>query len=63
MAQRPWIVPIPGTTQYPHLIENVGAAKIHLSTDELREIDAGLAKITLQGDRADPFTSSQFDRS
>lgn len=63
MAQRPWIVPIPGTTQYPHLIENVGAPKIHLSTDELHEIDAGLAKITLQGDRADPFTSSQFDRS
>lgn len=63
MAQRPWIVPIPGTTQYPHLIENVGAPKVQLSVEELREIDAGLAKITLRGYRADPFTESQFDRS
>lgn len=63
MAQRPWIVPIPGTTQYPHLIENVGAPKILLTSDELREIDDGLAKITLRGGRADPFTESQFDRT
>lgn len=63
MAQRPWIVPIPGTTQYPHLIENVGAPKVHLTDDELREIDAGLARITLVGGRADPFTESQFDHS
>lgn len=63
MAQRPWIVPIPGTTQYPHLIENVGAPKVQLTADELREIDAGLTKITLSGGRADPFTESQFDHS
>lgn len=63
MAQRPWIVPIPGTTQYPHLIENIGAPKVPLTDDELREIDAALAKITVQGDRADPFTESQFDKS
>ncbi|MCL6746983.1 aldo/keto reductase [Kosakonia sp. R1.Fl] len=63
MAQRPWIVPIPGTTQYPHLIENVGAPKILLTSDELREIDDGLAQITLRGGRADPFTESQFDRT
>ncbi|VTN34696.1 putative dehydrogenase [Klebsiella pneumoniae] len=62
MAQRPWIVPIPGTTQYPHLIENSGAPQVRLTDSELREIDAALAKIPLQGGRADPFTESQFDK-
>lgn len=52
MAQRPWIVPIPGTTQYPHLIENSGAPQVRLTDSELREIDAALAKIPLQGGRA-----------
>ena len=56
MAQRPWIVPIPGTTQYPHLIENSGAPQVRLTDSELREIDAALAKIPLQGGRADPFS-------
>ena len=63
MSQRPWIHPIPGTTQYPHLIENVGASSVPLTADELQEIDAGLARIALHGGRADPFTESQFDRS
>lgn len=63
MAQRPWIVPIPGTTQYPHLFENIGAPGVKLSADDLREIDAGLTRITLRGGRADPFTESQFDHS
>lgn len=58
-----WIVPIPGTTQYPHLIENSGAPQVRLTDSELREIDAALAKIPLQGGRADPFTESQFDKS
>lgn len=57
------IVPIPGTTQYPHLIENSGAPQVRLTDRELREIDAALAKIPLQGGRADPFTESQFDKS
>lgn len=57
------IVPIPGTTQYPHLIENSGAPQVRLTDSELREIDAALAKIPLQGGRADPFTESQFDKS
>ncbi len=60
MAQRPWIVPIPGTTQYPHLIENSGAPQVRLTDSELREIDAALAKIPLQGGRADPFTESHL---
>lgn len=54
--------PHPGTTQYPHLIENSGAPQVRLTDSELREIDAALAKIPLQGGRADPFTESQFDK-
>lgn len=63
MAQRPWIVPIPGTTQYPHLIENIGATKTQLTADELQEINASLAHISMHGGRADPYTESQFDHS
>lgn len=62
LAQRPWIVPIPGTTQYMHLAENVGAPTVPLTADELREFDAGASRITLVGGRADPFTESQFDQ-
>ena len=60
-SRKPWIVPIPGTTQYPHLAENVAAGSVHLTPEELREIDTGLARIRLEGGRADPFTQSQFD--
>jgi aryl-alcohol dehydrogenase-like predicted oxidoreductase len=60
-SRKPWIVPIPGTTQYPHLAENVAAGGVHLTPDELREIDTGLTRIKLEGGRADPFTESQFD--
>lgn len=42
MAQRPWIVPIPGTTQYPHLIENSGAPQVRLTDSELRETQGGV---------------------
>ncbi|WP_210239001.1 aldo/keto reductase [Mesorhizobium sp. B4-1-3] len=63
LAQQPWIVPIPGTTQYMHLAENVGAATVHLTAGDLREFDAGAAKIALVGGRADPFTESQFDHA
>jgi len=60
-SRRPWIVPVPGTTQYPHLAEIVAAGSMHLAPEELREIDSGLARIRLEGGRADPFTQSQFD--
>ena len=60
-SRKPWIVPIPGTTQYPHLAENAAAGSVHLTLDELREMDEGLARIRLEGGRADPFTESQFD--
>ncbi|MDP0657124.1 aldo/keto reductase, partial [Klebsiella pneumoniae] len=62
MAQRPWIVPIPGTTQYPHPIENSGAPQVRLTDSELREIDAALAKLPLHGGRAAHITGSQFDK-
>lgn len=52
LAQKPWIVPIPGTTKLHRLEENLGAVAVELSAADLREIDAAEAKITLQGARA-----------
>ncbi len=51
MAQKPWIVPIPGTTQMPHMMENIGADKIQFSTDELKQFNTELAKIEIYGAR------------
>jgi aryl-alcohol dehydrogenase-like predicted oxidoreductase len=51
LAQKPWIVPIPGTTKLHRLDENVGAVAIELTPDDLREIDRSASKITVQGDR------------
>jgi aryl-alcohol dehydrogenase-like predicted oxidoreductase len=51
LAQKPWIVPIPGTTKMDRLDENIGAAAIKLTSDDLREIDSAASKITVQGTR------------
>jgi aryl-alcohol dehydrogenase-like predicted oxidoreductase len=51
LAQKPWIVPIPGTTKLHRLDENVGAAAVELTSDDLREIDSATSKITVQGAR------------
>jgi aryl-alcohol dehydrogenase-like predicted oxidoreductase len=51
LAQQPWIVPIPGTTKLSRLQENIGAAEIALSSEELGQIGASLAQIHIQGDR------------
>jgi aryl-alcohol dehydrogenase-like predicted oxidoreductase len=51
LAQKPWIVPIPGTTKLNRLYENLGAAEIELTRDDLRDIDAALSKVTVQGAR------------
>lgn len=51
LAQKPWIVPIPGTTKLHRLEENIGAVAIELSSVELRQIDEAAAKIAVQGDR------------
>jgi aryl-alcohol dehydrogenase-like predicted oxidoreductase len=51
LAQKPWIVPIPGTTKLPRLLENLGGASLELTPNDLREINASSTKITLQGAR------------
>jgi len=51
LAQKPWIVPIPGTTKLHRLEENIGAAAIELTPDDLREIESAALKITVQGAR------------
>jgi aryl-alcohol dehydrogenase-like predicted oxidoreductase len=51
LAQKPWIVPIPGTTKLHRLEENLGAADIRLTSDDLRELDEGSTRIEIQGER------------
>src|SRR5947199_2093714 len=51
LAQKPWIVPIPGTTKLERLEENIGAVAVELTGDDLRELDAATAKIRVQGAR------------
>jgi aryl-alcohol dehydrogenase-like predicted oxidoreductase len=51
LAQKPWIVPIPGTTKLHRLEENIGAVAVELSPGELREIESAAAKITVEGAR------------
>ena len=54
LAQNPWIVPIPGTTKLHRLEENIGAAAVDLSPDDLHHIDSAISQITVQGDRYSP---------
>lgn len=51
LAQKPWIAPIPGTTKLTRLEENIGGAAIELTAEDLQEIEAALADVTVQGDR------------
>lgn len=51
LAQKPWIVPIPGTSKLHRLKENIGALDVELSPNDLKEIQTAVAKITVQGDR------------
>ncbi len=51
LAQKPWIVPIPGTTKLARLDENIGAAAVTLTSDDLREIESAAARITVHGAR------------
>ena len=51
LAQRPWIVPIPGTTKLNRLEENIGAVEVELTADDLREIDSAASKIAVEGAR------------
>lgn len=50
-AQHPWVVPIPGTTQMPHLLENLGAASVRFTPPELAELTASASAIPIHGER------------
>jgi len=62
LAQKPWIVPIPGTTKIHRLEENVGAADIQLNGDDLKEINEAVAKIEVQGNRYSEQGQKMIDR-
>lgn len=62
MAQKPWIVPIPGTTKIHRLDENIGAVNVSLSSDDLSEIAAALNNIQLVGERYAPANAKMIDR-
>lgn len=60
MAQKPWIVSIPGTGKLDHLRENLGAVNVQLTPQDLREIDAGLARLEIYGGRMDARQMAQI---
>jgi len=62
LAQKPWIVPIPGTTKLHRLEENVGAANITLSVDDLKEINEALSTIEIQGARYNEQAQKMINR-
>jgi len=51
LAQKPWFVPIPGTSKLHRLDENLGALNVQLTADDLREIDNAVSKVPVQGER------------
>jgi aryl-alcohol dehydrogenase-like predicted oxidoreductase len=63
LAQKPWIVPIPGTTKLHRLEENLGAAEVALTPDDLRQIDAVVSAIPVQGARYPESSQRMIDRS
>jgi aryl-alcohol dehydrogenase-like predicted oxidoreductase len=62
LEQKPWIVPIPGTTKLHRLEENIGAANIELTADDLREIGTACAAIATQGERLPQAALNMIDR-
>lgn len=62
LAQKPWIVPIPGTTKLPRLIENIGATEVELTADDLLEIKTAADKIKVQGDRYSEGSAKMINR-
>ena len=62
LAQKPWIVPIPGTTKLHRLEENIGAASVELTPDDLRQIGDALSHIQVQGDRYPPHLAARAGR-
>ena len=62
LAQKPWIVPIPGTTKLHRLEENIGAAALELTPDDLREIEKAASEITVQGARYPEYMERMTNR-
>jgi aryl-alcohol dehydrogenase-like predicted oxidoreductase len=62
LAQKPWIVPIPGTTKLGRLEENLGAVDLELTVDDLREIDDAAARIDVRGERYPEASQRMIDR-
>jgi aryl-alcohol dehydrogenase-like predicted oxidoreductase len=62
LAQKPWIVPIPGTTKLHRLEENIGAAAVELNASDLHEIEGALAGIEVQGARYPAHLQSRVGR-
>ena len=62
LAQKPWIVPIPGTTKSERFSENIGAVDVQLTADDLRLIEEAASKITLLGERYQPANAKLIDR-
>ena len=63
MAQKPWIVPIPGTRSLEHLRENVGAVDVALTADDLQDVSPALAAINIKGGRMNEEQMEQVDKS
>ncbi len=61
LAQKPWIVPIPGTTQMAHMLENIGADNVKFTTDELKEFNKQLDEIPILGERLPAFVQAFSD--
>jgi aryl-alcohol dehydrogenase-like predicted oxidoreductase len=62
LAQKPWIVPIPGTRKLERLEENLGAVAVELTSDDLREIESAYSRITVHGARLSPEHMQLIDR-
>jgi aryl-alcohol dehydrogenase-like predicted oxidoreductase len=62
LAQKPWIVPIPGTTKVHRVEENIAAAEVALTQEELSEIEEGASRITLEGARYNEANQRTIDR-
>ena len=60
MAQKPWIVPIPGTRNKDHLAENMGTINVELTPDDLREIETAFSRIEIYGGRMDAKQMAQI---
>jgi aryl-alcohol dehydrogenase-like predicted oxidoreductase len=61
LAQKPWIVPIPGTTQMAHMLENIGAEDVKFTAAELKEFNNQLEVIQIQGERLPAFVQAFSD--